>query len=204
MEDNVPLGTNFESYNLTKAINHWTLDPYQYQITKFDFNGKKQQPVEGGLKYQNTNFEKLLPRYTSVSRSANDLRAQDYHRFQANEGYFDQSESTRELWYDGADRNNGVALNVQEPNHIIFPEPQRGGLGSRNLVKYSWTSTQPLKTDLSWETTNQRNPFQPDCQVFNFNSRKDVDFNKVYSFDSTYCRNIGISGKNEGTMPFLN
>ena len=33
-----PLGTQFKSYELTAASNYWTLDPFQYSITKFKYN----------------------------------------------------------------------------------------------------------------------------------------------------------------------
>jgi hypothetical protein len=32
-----PLGTQFKSYELNKAVNYYLLDPFQYAITKFDY-----------------------------------------------------------------------------------------------------------------------------------------------------------------------
>jgi hypothetical protein len=44
------------------------------------------------------------------------------------------------------------------------------------------------------------------CEFFNYNNHYTSNYvvpeNKVYSFDSNYCRNIGISGPYEGSMPF--
>ncbi len=206
-----PLGTQFKSYNLNQAINYYTLDPYQYNITKFDYNmpGKqvkysnKNQP---GLIYKGVDFETLLPNYTQTKRSVNDFRAQDYHRFLANEGYFNPKESidNRDLWYYGAEkisRENGIAgaaLNVQETRHIIFPEAQRGGLNTQSLVKYSWSNYTPVMSGAYGQQVNNNT----DCRVFNFNSGYIPSANKVYEFDSNYCRNIGISDAYSGSMPF--
>ena len=216
-ENQPPLGTKFKSYELNKAVNYYTLDPFQYSITKFDYNlPSKQNKIEfkndQGLVYRDVNFEKLLPTFTQVKKSANDFRAQDYHRFEANNGYFNTKEATdnSDLWYYGAVNNArtngmgiaGATLNVQEPNHIIFPEPQRGGVDTKNLTKYSWSNYTPTPSD-SWESQktilNNKN-----CEFFNYNSgyangRIDQD---VYKFDSNYCRNIGISAPHTGTMPF--
>jgi hypothetical protein len=222
-----PLGSQFRSYELNKASNYWTLDPFQYSITRFDFNtpsdglnkvraGKNDFENDPGLVYKDVDFEQLLPAYTSTKRSVNDFPAQSYHRFQANEGYFNPNESNdnHDLWYYGADeiakRNNqvaGAALNVQEVKHIIFPEPQRGGLDSRNLAKYSWTSTPPARDNESWGSQNK----QPvdnsiNCDFFNYNSGYKIpahtDVDKVYQFDSDYCRNIAIASPNNGSMPY--
>jgi len=224
-ENQQPLGTQFKSYQLNQASNYWTLDPFQYSITKFDYhlpNGKSTDSVasssgsdiyknDPGLVYKNVNFEKLLPAYTAEKKSVNDFPAQSYHRFEANDGYFNPKESldNSDLWYYGADNNSrtnglgiaGAPLNVQEVNHIIFPEAQRGGTDSRNLTKYSWnnnmpTESQPLKVN------NDKN-----CQFFNYNSgystdRNEQPFNNVYNFDSDYCRQIGISPEYTGSMPF--
>ena len=32
-----PLGTQFKSYELNKAVNYYVLDPFQYAITKFNY-----------------------------------------------------------------------------------------------------------------------------------------------------------------------
>ena len=221
-----PLGTQFKSYELNQASNYWTLDPFQYSITKFDYNfpdkRKKEPGVDSqdfknspGLIYQDVNFEKLLSSYTSVKKSVNDFPAQSYHRFEANEGYFNPQESVNnsDLWYYGADniaqRNGfaGGALNVQEVKHIIFPEPQRGGLNSRSVSKYSWVNT-PAKQNESWESGNSKSiDNNSNCQFFNYNNgyskETHTDFNQAYGFDSNYCRNIGISGPNSGSMPFM-
>ena len=221
-ENQQPLGTQFKSYELNKASNHWTLDPFQYSVTRFDYNfpdNRKQQSSskDSGLVYKDVNFEKLLSSYTSVKKSVNDFPSQSYHRFEANDGYFNPQESVdnKDLWYYGSETvasQNGIGvggapLNVQEVNHIIFPEPQRGGLDSRNLTKYSWSNTTP-KNSNSWEYQNDIliNNNQ-NCQFFNYNNGYNIDknnqpFDRVYNFDSEYCRNIGINGPYEGSMPF--
>ena len=203
-ENQQPLGTKFQSYELTKAINHYTLDPFQYSITKFDYNFPTKPHSKGfndfkndpGLIYKDIDFEKLLPAYTQTKKSVNDFRAQDYHRFEANNGYFNPKESidNSDLWYYGAAQNAqtnglgiaGAPLNVQEVKHIIFPEPQRGGLNTQNLAKYS--SIQHLGDK---------------CEFFDYNLgyKTERKFNP-YQFDSNYCRDIGISAPFEGSMPF--
>jgi hypothetical protein len=216
-ENQQPLGTQFKSYNLNQAVNYYTLDPFQYNITKFDYalpDGKKTENKEQyqfknnpGLVYKGVNFEELLPAYTQAKRSVNDFRAQDYHRFLANEGYFNPKESVdnSDLWYYGADKNSrqnglgiaGAALNVQEVNRIIFPEAQRGGTNSKNLAKYSWSNYKPVMSQAYGQQARTG-----DCKVFDFNSNYVSPADKVYQFDSEYCRNIGISGPYEGSMPF--
>jgi len=225
-----PLGSQFPSYELNSAPNYWTLDPFQYSITKFHYNNfdqnKNDREVDTfsqddfkndpGLVYKDVNFEELLPSYTQVKRSQNDVPAQDYHRFLANDGYFNPKEGTdnKDLWYYGANNvlNNvgysGAAVNVQEVNHIIFPEPQRGGLDTRNLTKYSTVNSLPINNKVSWENQNRVyvNNDQR-CKLFDYNSGYTVDkekipFETVYSFDSNYCRSIGISSPFEGSMPF--
>ena len=217
-----PLGTQFLSYELNKAPNYWTLDPFQYSITKFKFNLPNEQAGEvsqndSGLIYRNVDFEKLLPAYTAAKKSVNDFPAQSYHRFQANDGYFNPNESrdNSDLWYYSADkiamRNEphiaGPALNVQEVKHIVFPEAQRGGLDTRNVSKYSTVDTPVKQFGGSWESENQK-PVDnsQNCAFFNYNSRSysnyEVPFNKVYSFDSNYVRDINIAGPYEGSMPF--
>lgn len=223
-----PLGTQFKSYELNQASNYWTLDPFQYSITKFDYNlpgHQKSQPGvdskdfknDPGLIYKDVDFEKLLSNYTAEKKSVNDFPAQSYHRFEANNGYFNPQESVNntDLWYYGSENvasKNGIGvggapLNVQEVNHIIFPEPQRGGLDSRNLTKYSWSNT-TTKDSGSWEHQNKVSiNNNQNCQFFNYNSGYNIDknnqpFDRVYNFDSEYCRNIGINGPYEGSMPF--
>ena len=248
-----PLGTQFKSYELNKAVNYYLLDPFQYAITKFDYAdpdvvpgaiSQKTQNVSGGsncatfgqrdykndpgLVYKDVNFELLLPAYTATKKSVNDFPAQSYHRFLANDGYFNPMESidNSDLWYYGADKVfdksgfSGAGLNVQEVNHIIFPESQRGGLNSANLAKYSSTndysstlsSGQPISNvnnKSSWELMNEH-PINNNnnCKFFNYNNTyvngSNVPFNKVYSFDSNYTRYIGISSPTSGSMPFAN
>ena len=236
--DQNPLGSQFKSYELNKAINYYLLDPYQYAITKFDYanpkvvpgtdsgisnnNTLKNIPDPKGLIYKGINIENFLPAYTSSKKSENDYTAGSYHRFEANDGYFNplESKDNTDLWYYGASdiaRNNngtsGAVLNVQEVNHIIFPEVQRGGLNSTNLVKYSWNNTREYKNKESWEAQsfNQIHPNGIDnnqnCQFFNYNNyysndKNAVPVDKVYSFDSEYTRKIGISSPTSGTMPY--
>ena len=192
-----PLGSKFKSYELTRATNYYTLDPFQYSITKFDFNGTSSK---NETFYKGIELEKLIPSYTSVKKSVNDFSAQSYHRFTANEGYFNPQEGNNnsDLWFYGS--NGGPALNVQDVNHIIFPEAQRGGLDSKNLTKYSWTS-EFSKPSESWEAQNKM-PVDnsKNCEFFNYNNEKVIDFNQVYSFDSDYCRSIGISSPNESRV----
>jgi hypothetical protein len=220
-----PLGTQFRSYELTAASNYWTLDPFQYSITKFKYNlpidnesgssGITDFKNDPGLIYKNVDFDKLLPAYTSTKKSVNDFSAQSYHRFTANEGYFNPYESinNQDLWYYLADSKSngsgvgGPPLNVQEINHIIFPEPQRGGLNSKSVSKYSSSNIIHRGDKVSWGSQN----FTPvnndkNCAFFSYNSGynspRNTDFNKVYTFDSDYCKSIGISSKYEGSMPF--
>lgn len=225
-----PLGTNFPSYELNGAINYYLLDPFQYSITKYNYflpNGQptnenrqsfKQEDFKNdpGLVYPQTDLEVLLPAFTAVKKSVNDFPAQDYHRFLANEGYFNPREGTdnTDLWYYGAGKTGGAALNVQEVNHIIFPEAQRGGTDTKNLAKYSWTSAVPKKDTTSWEAINYR-PVDntQNCSFFNYNNgyttssdsfknQYNKSFDKVYRFDSNYTRSIGISAPSSGSMPF--
>jgi hypothetical protein len=137
----------------------------------------------------------------------------------ANQGYFNPNEANNntDLWYYGAAENRfadigltGAPLNVQEVNHIIFPEAQRGGLNSSNLAKYSWVNTQGPKQMVSWEGRNSHAiDNNKNCEFFNFNNTYSKNFNgrpvnEVYSFDSEYCRSIGISSPTSGSMPFIN
>ena len=82
-----PLGTQFRSYELNKASNYYTLDPFQYSITKFKYNipgasnaspadglnkivvGKNDFQNDPGLVYKDVYFERLLPAYTSTKKS---------------------------------------------------------------------------------------------------------------------------------------
>ena len=233
-----PLGYQFPSYELNGAINHYLLDPFQYSITKFDYylpdgepTNKKGDSISSedfkndpGLIYQNVNFDTLLPTYTAVKKSANDVTATDYHRFLANDGYFNPNEgkNNTDLWYYGADQIangsglGGAPLNVQETNHIIFPEPTRGGTNSKLLAKYSWTSNVPKIDTTSWESINYK-PVDntQNCEFFNYNrgyttssdsfkNQFNNSFDKVYSFDSNYLRDIGITSPGEGSMPYAN
>ena len=230
-----PLGSQFKSYQLNQAVNYYLLDPFQYSITKFDFalpDGQRSNgPQSGitvdqsefkndpGLVYKNVNFEKILPTFTAQKKSANDFRAVDYHRFEANEGYFNPKEALNntDLWYYGSDnnaRNSGLgvagnSVNLQEVQHIIFPEPERGGTNTQLLARYSWPQTISKHEDgdhLSWEAQNDHSiNNDKNCQFFNWNSRYSgfsPPFNSVYSFDSDYTRYIGISGPQQGVMPY--
>jgi hypothetical protein len=129
----------------TIGISKYVLDPYQYSIVK----GK-------GLVYKDIDFNKLIPAHTAVKRSANDITALSYHRFTANEGYFNSKSD--DLWYYTS--KGGPALNVQDTRHIIFPEPTRGGINSQSLCKYS-----------------------KDCEFFDYNSNLQVPFERVYSLN---------------------
>lgn len=232
MSNLAPLGTQFKSYELNAAINHYTLDPYQYSITKFDYvdpsvvpgtndsNTKRyllnHNKTTSGLVYQDIDVQDILSAYTATKKSENSYRTMDYHRFLANDGFFNPNEGTdnTDLWYYGADKinqesigNGGAPLNVQEVNHIIFPEPQRGGLNSSLVAKYSWENYAAPVDKTSWESQNTfaiNN--DENCQAFNYNTDYRVDntlpFNKVYSFDSNYVRSIGISAPKSGSMPF--
>lgn len=223
-----PLGTKFKSYELNQAVNYYTLDPFQYSITRFNYttrdgsSGKNDVRISSndfkndpGLIYKNVDFEKLLPTFTQEKKSVNDFRAQSYNRFEANDGYFnpDEGVNNKDLWFYGADSiaNQsglgvaGAALNVQEINHIIFPEAQRGGLDTKNLIKYSGTNYTPPVSG-TWESENKTTT--PDnCKYFDYNTGYTTDrnkqpFDRVYNYDSEYCRSIGISGPYEGSMPF--
>lgn len=233
--DQQPLGAKFKSYELNKAVNYYTLDPFQYNITKFQYYLPGGEPTnkntgipskdfknDPGLVYKDINFEKLLPTFTGEKKSAKDLRALDYHRFEANNGYFNPKEAVNntDLWYFGANdiSNNsafkiaGKQLNVQETKHIIFPEPERGGTNTQLLTKYSWAphfSKKSQGDDISWESKNDTSTdkfVNTNCSFFNFNTRNydafNDSFDEVYSFDSNYCRNIGISSKSQGVMPY--
>ena len=39
-----PLGSQFNSYLLNSASNYWTLDPFQYSVTKFKYSGIENEP----------------------------------------------------------------------------------------------------------------------------------------------------------------
>jgi len=239
-EDQQPLGTQFRSYELNSAVNYYLLDPFQYSITKFDYYlpdgqstnkrgddgvNSKDFKNDPGLIYRNVDFDTILPTFTAVKKSANDVTAMDYHRFLANEGYFNPNEGTnnKDLWYYGADQIGqsngyvgGAPLNVQETNHIIFPEPTRGGTNTQLLAKYSWTSKVPQRDTTSWESINYT-PIDnsQNCEFFNYNrgyttssdsfkNQFNNSFDKVYSFDSNYLRGIGITPPDEGSMPYAN
>ena len=217
-EDQPPLGTQFKSYELNQASNYYTLDPFQYSITKFDYNfpekpksssnGYTDFKNDPGLIYRDVDFEKLLSSFTATKKSVNDFPAQSYHRFLANDGYFNPKESTsKDLWYYGADKNAqdygiaGATLNLQETNHIIFPEAQRGGTDTKNLTKYSWSNYTPVVSE-AWDAPIMVNN-DANCKFFNYNSGYTKVVEKSpYVFDSNYCRNIGISSPYSGSMPF--
>jgi hypothetical protein len=198
---------------ITTVDNNFDQNKKDREVDTFSQDDFKNDP---GLVYKDVNFEELLPSYTQVKRSQNDVPAQDYHRFLANNGYFNANEGTNntDLWYYGANNvlnslgYSGPAVNVQEVNHIIFPEPQRGGLDTRNLTKYSTVNSSPINNKVSWENQNKVvvNNDQR-CKLFNYNNGYTVDkekipFETVYSFDSNYCRSIGINSPFEGSMPF--
>ena len=230
-----PLGSQFNNYELNQAVNYYTLDPFQYSITKFNykFPDGRSNTVTGtgthltaspdeftnnpGIVYRDINFEKLLPSYTSTKKSVNDFKAQSYHRFEANDGYFNPNESVNntDLWYYGASDNArlsdykiaGAPLNVQEINHIIFPEAQRGGSDSRSLAKYSWPNFKNTTYGSFEEIIVKGTVNDERCKFFNYNSNYTTDrnaqpFDKVYSFDSNYGRAIGITPLKSGSMPF--
>jgi hypothetical protein len=213
-----PLGSQFQSHNLTSASNYYTLDPFQYSITKIKYNVPgNNRPTENetviqqkdiqndpGLIYKNVDFEKLLPAYTSTKKSVNDFPAQSYHRFTANEGYFNPKESfdNTDLWYYSAEKTGGASLNVQEINHIVFPESQRGGLNTQQLARYSGNNQTQIQNN-SWESENFKEVNNDsNCSFFDYNHRNNVYVDKVYSFDSDYCRQIKISAPASGSMPF--
>ena len=230
-----PLGSQFKSYQLNQAVNYYLLDPFQYSVTKFDYKlpcGEQSSSQSSGgidssdfkndpgLIYKNVDFEKILPTFTAEKKSAKDLRAGDYHRFEANEGYFNPKEAVNntDLWYYGANdiarkspfQIAGKPLNVQEVQHIIFPEPERGGLNTQLLTRYSWSPSYSKISegdDMSWESKNDKNiNNNTNCQFFNYNSRYlnafDNSLENVYKFDSNYCRDIGISSRSQGVMPY--
>ncbi len=53
-----PLGTQFKSYELNKAINYYLLDPFQYSITKFNYANPKVVP--GAFVNQNNNNDSTI------------------------------------------------------------------------------------------------------------------------------------------------
>jgi hypothetical protein len=224
-----PLGTKFKSYEQNQAISYYLLNPFQYSITKFDYSIDQNAPKnpntvsqndfknDPGLVYKDVDLEQLLPTFTAEKKSANDVPAQDYHRFMAGNGYFNPRENennNKDLWYYGSQEiamHNGFGvagpgLNVQEVNHIIFPEPQRGGLNSQTLVKYSWENTN-YHHNPSWESQNIESiNNEQNCKFFNWNGKYNdptpTPFDKVYTFDSDYCKKIGIEGPLSGSMPY--
>lgn len=120
----------------------------------------------------------LLPVYSRTLRSANDFSGLSFGRFESGDGYFvpGQTTLTSQVW---------AKTDVQQPRHVILPEAQRGGLHSRQLVKESWNT--------------------PNCRDFSFNARYGLgprSFNDVYKYNSDYCRGIGISSEQQGSMPY--
>jgi hypothetical protein len=150
------LGTQFKDHELTMAMCSYTLSPYQYKVNNNN----------NGLQYKGVNFDEFLPRNTAVKKSVNDFSAQSYHRFLANDGYFNPNNDKSDLWYNN--NTGGAQLNVQDTRHIILEEAQRGGLDTRNLAKYS-------------------------PNYYCYNNRGDSDVDRVYTFDAEYCRQIGIN-----------
>jgi len=180
-----PIGSQYNGYSLNKAPVNWILDPVQYQVKEINYSGNK----PSNYQFEHTG----IPEYTTVKRSVNDLTTQSYRRFQANTGDFNPNEAkdNSDLWYYST--NGGASLNVQEYQHIIFPESQRGGLNTKNMVKYSWNDSNK-------------------CQLFNYNSKNNLvpgpglgdSVNNIYSFDSNYVRNVLSSNPREGSMPYPN
>jgi hypothetical protein len=179
-----PVGTLYPSYANTKAINEWTLDPMQYSITDFNFGSNN-----GGISnlvYKNEpNFNNLNNIYDLDKRSSKDISALSYSRFlSGNNGDFNPKETTdnnKGLWYYSGNNGNvrGADLSVQEPNHIILYESQRGGLNTSNLLKYSSNKSEY-------------------CTLFDYNQRyypNNQEFSQ-YTFDPDYCKKIGISSNN--------
>lgn len=176
--------SNFNKYSLGESPVHWILDPVQFQVKPINY--------DKGTDSDNYRFEHTgISEYTKVKKSVNDLRAQDYHRFQANEGFFNPREGTdnTDLWYYNS--TGGPALNVQEYRHIILPEAQRGGMNTAQMVKHSWND--PGR-----------------CEQFNYNTRNNYkpgpglpdSINNVYQFDSNYLRSIKTMNTREGSMPY--
>ena len=167
-----PLGTLYNTYTTTKAINEWVLDPHQYSITKFKFSNKLQGSSEG-LIYSDVDLKSFDSEYDLDRRSSKDISALSYRRFTNGNGDFEID--NKNLWYHN--NTGGAKLNVQEPKHIILTESQRGGLNTSNLVKYS-------------------SLYNDTCGNFNYNNRyssgMESQFNP-YVFDSEYCKKIKIS-----------
>lgn len=129
---NAPLGTVFKNYENNKSINYWLLDPIQYPLnTQYNYNISEDFSMEslnGSIK-----LDDLVPLYTTQRKSANDFTSDSYKRFLANDGYFNPNDSS-DLWFNGAEDKpygGGASLNVQEVIHIVFPEPQRGGINTK-------------------------------------------------------------------------
>jgi hypothetical protein len=160
----------------------------QYSITKFNFKSNKiNDSGISGLVYKDVDFLILPETYDLDKRSSKDISALSYSRFLSGNGEFNPEQTTdnnKDLWYSTA--IDGPKLTVQEPNHIILTESQRGGLNTSNLVKYSL-----LKPE--------------ECVNFNYNQRyHDLSPEQTtpeswnpYIFDSEYCKKIGISPKNK-------
>lgn len=199
LNDDVPLGMKYynNSTHITEAINDYLLSPYQYSITRFDFDGNNKHIIDNGLKY-NTNgtngLNYLRATNTKVNRSENDFSAQSYDRFESDDGEFNPLQTTlnnKDLWNNGANlikRDFGLGgadLTPQVTEHIIFPEVQRGGLNSTSLAKYSWNN----------ELINN----DENCKFFDY---KYSNSRKVVFHDSDYVRKIGISRPDSGSMPF--
>jgi hypothetical protein len=174
--------SNFNKYTLGESPVNWVLDSVQYQV----------KPINYSVPTDNERFEHTgISEYTKTKKSINDLRAQDYHRFQSNEGFFNAREPTdkSDLWYYRS--TGGPALNVQEYQHIILPESQRGGLNTNQMIKQSWN--EPGR-----------------CNQFDYNTRNNYNpgaglpdsIGSVYQFDSNYLRSIKTISPREGSMPY--
>ena len=99
-------------------------------------------------------------------------------------------------------------MNVQEPNHIILSEVQRGGLNTSNLAKYSTVTQQKRIDKTSWSSENFVSiDNDENCKFFDYNSRYSgytPTLDKAYFFDSGYTRKIGITASQSGSTPFAN
>jgi hypothetical protein len=165
-----PIGTMYQGYNLTEAINEYVLDPNQYSITNFKF-GNNQGSISG-LVYKNVpDFNQLNNEYDLDRRSSKDISALSYRQFLSGNGEFDSTNNKQNLWYSTA--SGGPALTPQVTEHIILEESQRGGLNTNNLVKYS---------------------LKDKCEYFDYNQRYSRGLvNNPYVFDKEYCLGIGIN-----------
>ena len=163
------------------------LDTLPYPATK----GTPQPPTELSAEQDESNVRwplqkfldtgnTMLPYYTRTLRSANDFSGESFGRFESGDGFFNPQQTSQNasdrLW---------APLDVQQTRRIIQSESQRGGLHTQQMIKESWNT--------------------PHCGDFQWNSkysRGDPKFNQVYKYDSNFCRSIGISSQQQGSMPF--